>query len=168
MATGNPYMTFSTREVLQCFTDVNKQDLAASPLFQRFQRKSELEHFFREHLPKFKFQSADESLRFFCDDKVVTQMQKVIQSKLNDAEKEKRVSEIISHWQYLLAMHVSIRHYVQKISKFEDEALDQVMENDHAVLQIMSIIHDGNENKKKRALEVARSALLPHTASVFE
>lgn len=159
MATGNPYMTFSTREVLQCFTDVNKQDLAASPLFQRFQRQSDLEHFFREHLPKFKFKSPDESLRFFCDDKVVTRMQNVIQSKVNDAEKEKMVSEIISHWQYLLAMHVSIRDFVQRISKFSDVQLDKVMENDAAVLQIMSIIQDDNENKKARALEVARNAL---------
>lgn len=159
MATGNPYMTFSTREVLQCFTDVNKQDLAESPLFQRFQRQSELELFFREHLPKFKFKSPDESLRFFCDDTVVTRMLNVIQSKLNDAKKEKRVSEIISHWQYLLAMHVSIRDFVQRISKFSDVQLDKVMENDAAVLQIMSIIQDDNENKKARALEVARNAL---------
>lgn len=88
-------------------------------------------------------------------------MQNVIQSKVNDAEKEKMVSDIISHWQYLLAMHVPIRNFVQRISEFSDAQVDKVMENDNAVLQIMSIINDDKDNKKTRALEVARKAL-PH------
>lgn len=148
MATGNPYMTLFTSEVLRLngFTDMKYSDLVEdSDLF----RKMKVKLFFTQHSLKNDFDTPDQELKFFDDIDIIKECEQVIDSG-DCIITIPKIQQLFLEWINSLKKSDAVRKWVIKLFHITPDELDTAMCNKILVEKIISIISDNTDNKPKR------------------
>lgn len=162
MATGNPYMTSSTCEVLRLnrFTETpSNRDVLLSEVFKR----TRVLEFLNNNFQTDPFDTPKQKDIFLKNNDFVKQIESVLDGSEPDTNKKSQVEHLINEWQnFHVPVHNAVKKWVQQKLVISENQLCIMMCNKILVEQIFDIIRDDSNLKIKRVSDKVETVLGYH------